>query len=238
MMTRFRLPLGRGLFFLSAFVFALVALLPLRLGLEWFGLGERGFAAREAAGSVWLGTVEEAQFGKIALGDLGASLDTLPLFAGRARISVKGLGGRRFEGAIISSRHGFGVDDVTAQLAMAGALGPLPLASLDTDDVTVRFEGGRCRNAEGRVRAALSGDIAGIPLPALAGTARCEGGVLLLPLVSQAGTESLRLRIAGDGRYRAELSVRPAQPGLAAAISAAGITLAGCAYALRLSVEL
>jgi general secretion pathway protein N len=236
--TRVRLPLGRWLFFLSAFAFALIALLPLRLGLDWFGLSERGFAAREAQGSVWLGTVSEAQFGKVALGDLGTRLNTLPLLAGRARIDVAGLGGRRFEGAFTSSRHGFGLDDVTAQLAMAGAFGPLPLATLDTEDLGVRFEGGRCRSAEGRVRAALSGDIAGIPLPALAGTARCDGGVLLLPLGSQAGTETLQLRIAGDGRYRAELAVRPAQAELGAALTAAGFVLTGSGYALRLAGEL
>ena len=238
MITRFRLPLGRGLFFLSAFAFALVALMPLRLALDWFGLGTRGFAAREATGSVWLGTVEEAQFGSVALGDLGTSLDTLPLLAGRARISVVGLGGRQLKGAFTSTRHGFGVDDLTAQLAMAGALAPLPIATLDTDDLSVRFEAGRCRQAEGRVRAALGGDIAGIPLPALAGAARCDAGLLFLPLASQAGTERLHLRIGGDGRYRAELSVRPSQPAVALGLAAAGFAPAGAAYVLRLSGEL
>jgi general secretion pathway protein N len=233
--TRFRLPLGRGLFFLCAFLFALVALLPLRLGLDWFGLGERGFAAREASGSIWLGTVEEAQFGKIGLGDLGTSLDTWPLLVGTARMNVEGLGGRRLKGAFTSTRHSVGVDDVTAQIAMAGALGVLPLASLDTDDVSVRFEGERCAQAEGRVRATLGGDFGGIPLPQLSGTARCEGGLLLLPLVSQAGSERLLLRIGADGRYQAELAVRPSQPAVAAALTAAGFAAAGGGYALRLS---
>jgi general secretion pathway protein N len=232
---RFRLPMGRTLFFLSAFAFALVALLPLRLGLDWLGLGSRGFAAREATGSVWVGAVEEAQLGRVSLGDLGTSLETLPLLAGRARLTVRGLDGRRFEGAFTSSRHGFGVDDVTAELSLAGALGPLPIATLDLGDLSVRFERGQCRQAEGRVRAALSGAIAGIPLPALAGAARCEAGLLLLPLASQSATERLELRVAGDGRYRAELRVRPSQPGLGAALTAAGFAPAGDAYALRLS---
>ena len=43
---RIRLPLGRSLFFLCAFLFALVALLPLRLALDWLGLDDKGFAAR------------------------------------------------------------------------------------------------------------------------------------------------------------------------------------------------
>jgi general secretion pathway protein N len=235
MRTRFRLPMKRGVFFLAAFAFALLALLPLRLGLDWFGLGNRGFSAREATGSVWLGAVREARFGQLALGDLGTSLDTLPLLAGQARIGVEGLGGRNLKGAFISSRNGFGVDDVTAQLGLAGAFAPLPLASLDLGDVGVRFEGGRCAQAEGRVRAALSGDIGGLPLPALAGVARCDAGLLLLPLASQSGGERLELRIGGDGRYRAELLVRPSQPGLGAALTAAGFAPAGGGYALRLS---
>jgi general secretion pathway protein N len=232
-MTRFRLPIGRGLFFLCAFLFALIALLPLRLALERIGAG--GFAAREATGSVWLGTVEEAQLGKIALGDLAVSLETLPLFAGQARLTARGLGGRRFEGTFASSRQGFGVDDLTAELSLAGAFGPLPLATIDTTDVSARFERGLCIHAEGRVLAALSGDIGGIPLPALAGAARCEAGLLLLPLLSQAGTERLELRIAGDGRYRADLRVRPSQPGLGAALTAAGFAASRDGYALALS---
>jgi general secretion pathway protein N len=238
MRWRFRLPLGRGLFFVAAFAFALLALLPLRLALDWFGLGDRGFAAREANGTVWIGTLAEAQFGKVALGDLGTSLDTLPLFVGQTRIGVVGQSGRRLNGALTSSRHGFGVDDVEAQLAVAGAFGPLPLATLDLDDVGARFEAGRCQHAEGRVKAALSGDIAGIPLPALAGVARCEAGLLLLPLASQSGGERLQLRVGGDGRYTAELSVRPSQQGFAAGLTAMGFAPVGDLYALRFAGEL
>jgi general secretion pathway protein N len=232
---RVRLPLGRGLFFLCAFLFALIALLPLRLAFESLGLGKGGVAAREATGSVWLGTMREAQLGKMALGDLAVSLETLPLLAGRARVSAQGLGDAPFKGAFTSTRHGFGVDDLTAQLRMAGALGPLPLATLDTTDVSVHFADGLCRTAEGAVRAAPAGDIGGFPLPALSGTARCDGGVLLLALASQTGTETLQLRIAGDGRYRAELGVRPTQPGLGPALAAAGFAQAGQGYALRLA---
>jgi general secretion pathway protein N len=76
---RVRLPLGRSLFFVCAFLFALIALFPLRLALDWLALDERGFAAREAKGSIWFGGLSEAQFGTVALGDLTAELRTLPL---------------------------------------------------------------------------------------------------------------------------------------------------------------
>ncbi|HZG08369.1 MAG TPA: type II secretion system protein N [Allosphingosinicella sp.] len=232
---RVRLPLGRGLFFVCAFLFALIALLPLRLALDPLGLGEHGVAAREATGSVWLGTMREAQLGRIALGDLAVGLETLPLLAGRARVSAQGLGDTPFKGAFNSTRHGFGVDDVTAQLRMAGTLGPLPLGVFDTTDLSVHFADGLCRTAEGRVRAAAAGDIGGFPLPGLSGTARCDGGVLLLALASDAGTETLQLRIGANGRYRAELGVRPSQPELAPALTAAGFVQAGGGYSLRLA---
>jgi general secretion pathway protein N len=51
---RIRLHIGRTLFFLGAFFLAMIALLPMRLALDWFGVGERGVAVREVQGSVWL----------------------------------------------------------------------------------------------------------------------------------------------------------------------------------------
>jgi general secretion pathway protein N len=238
-MMRIRLPLGRGLFFLCAFLFALIALLPLRVALDWFGLGERGLSAREANGSVWFGAVEEARMGEIELGDLGTRLRTLPLLLGQARLEVKSTGGgETLEGAVTSSRHGFGVEDVSARLRLAGTIGPLPIASIDTSDVSVRFADGLCENAEGRVKASLSGDIGGMALPALSGNARCNGGALLLPLVSQSGMESLQLSLHENGSYRVELLVRPAVEGLQEALIGAGFQPGGNGYVLRLSGEL
>jgi len=64
------------------------------------------------------------------------------------------------------------------------------------------------------VKATLSGDLAGISLgQGMSGTARCDAGALLLPLVSQAGTETIALRLWGTGRFRAELTVQPSDPG-------------------------
>ncbi len=238
-MMRIRLPLGRGLFFLCAFLFATVALLPLRVALDWFGLGERGLSAREAKGSVWFGAVEEARMGEIELGDLGTRLSTLPLLLGQVRLDVKSTGGGdTLEGALTSSRHGFGVDDVSARLRLAGTLGPLPIASLDTTDVSVRFANGLCETAQGRVKASLSGDVGGMAVPPLSGNARCNGGALLLPLVSQSGMESLQLSLHEDGRYRVELLVRPAVEGIEAALVGAGFRPGGNGYVLRLSGEL
>ncbi len=237
---RIRLPLGRTLFFICAFLFSLVALLPLRLALDGLALDDRGFAAREAKGSLWLGALSEAQFGSVALGDLKASLRTLPLLLGRARIDVERLDEERpFKGSATLSRTRFGVDDLTGSVDIGPALAPLPIASLDLGDLTAHFADGLCSSAEGLVKAAVAGEVAGLALPAgLSGNARCDQGALLLPLASQAGSEALNIRLHEDGRYQVELAVRPADDSMRDRLVAAGFQLAGGSYVLRASGSL
>ncbi len=234
---RLRLPLGRTLFFLSAFLFSLLALLPLRLALDWLALDQRGFAAREAKGSVWLGGLSEAQFGSIALGDLEARLQTLPLLLGRARVDLeREEGSDRFEAGATVSRHAFGIEDMTGALGIGSAFAPLPIASLDADDLSARFVSGQCAAAEGTVKANIAGDVAGLSLPGgLSGNARCDGGALLLPLVSQTGMEALNIRLFESGRYEIELAVRPIDDGMRDRLVAAGFLLTTNGYALRSS---
>lgn len=229
---RFRLPLKRTVFFLAAFAFALVALIPLRVAAAWIG---SPLAAREASGSIWLGVLKEAQFGPVPLGDLDARLNLLPLLIGRARLSLSrdDEGGGRFEGAVTVSRHSFGVDDMTGQLRTGRLFAPVPVAALDLEDFSARFANGLCESAEGRVRAGLAGEMAGIALPAsLAGDARCAEGALLLPLASPAGQLSLMIR--GDGRYRIDLVVRATDPGLAPRLAAAGFLPSAEGYSRRI----
>ena len=215
-MNRIRLTTGPMAFFGAAFVIALILFLPMRLAVGWFGLGETGLAAREVRGTMWSGSLHEASFGDLALGDLGAALSPLQLLLGRARVDLAGhadMPARRVHGAITVSRHSFGVDDMTATLPAGGVFAPVPVSALDLEDVSVRFQDGNCARAEGRVRATLAGDIGGISLgQGLSGTARCDAGALLLPLTSQAGTEAIALRLWGTGRFRAELTVQPTDP--------------------------
>ena len=215
-MNRIRLTTGPAAIFGAMFVVALIALLPLRLAMGWFDLGDTGLTAREVSGSIWSGSLREASFGGVALGDLHAGLSPFPLLVGRARIDLAGRGlgtARPFRGAISVSRHSFGVDDMSATLPAGTVFAPVPVSALDLDDVSIRFQDGNCEKAQGRVRATLSGDLAGINLgQGMSGSARCDAGALLLPLVSQAGTESIALRLWGTGRFRAELSVQPSDP--------------------------
>jgi len=236
---RIRLPLGRTVFFVCAFLFALVALLPLRLALDWLGLDERGLAAREARGSIWFGAVTEAQLGSVALGDLQARLRTLPLFVGRARVDLERADeANRLEGSATVSRHSFGIDDMTANLDIGTAFAPLPIASLDLGDVTARYANGACTAAEGLVKATIAGEVAGISLPGgLSGTARCDDGALLLPLVSQSGMEALNVRIRDNGSYQVELAVKPVDDAMRDRLIASGFMLTNNGYALTVSGE-
>lgn len=196
-------------------VAALLATLPMRLVLGAVGLGDQGLVAREVRGSVWAATLSEARFGDVTLGDLDARLSPWALMTGQARLGFAAADGAAspVRGVAVLSRHGYAAEAVTAHVATGRLFAPLPVTALDLDAVSVRFADGRCTHAEGRIRATIAGDAGGIALPpTMSGTARCEGAALLLPLASQAGTESVALVVRGDGRYRAQLRIVPADP--------------------------
>ena len=219
---RVRLPLKRTIFFLAAFAFSLVALIPLSVAIGWFGVS--GLAAREATGSLWLGMLKEAQLGPVPLGDVRARLNMLPLLLGRARLSLASdAPDGHFEGALSVSRHSFGIEDMTGSFRTGALFAPVPITALMLDDVTAHFANGQCESAEGRVRATAAGEMAGLPVPAgLAGNLRCAEGALLVPLASQSGAGQVNLSIRADGSYRLDLVLRQADPTLVARLAAAG----------------
>jgi general secretion pathway protein N len=235
-MTRIRLTTRPAVLFAAMLLIALVVFLPMRLVLGWAGAGEAGLLARSVAGTIWGSTLREARFGDLALGDLRARLSPLPLLTGRAAMTLEGPGGTGtppLSGTAFVSRHGYGIGGMTARIATGRAFQPLPVTALDLDGVTVRFEDGTCTAAEGRVRAALAGEVAGIGVPAsVSGDARCDAGALLLPLSSAGGAESIALRIGGNGRYRADLSIRPTDPVVATRLEASGFVRSGDGYTL------
>lgn len=224
---------GWALFLVAAFLFALIALLPLRLALDWFGFGDRGLTARAATGTVWLGALQEAQIGPVPLGDVTARLNVLPLFLGRARLTLAGADeATGLEGAVTVSRHSFGFDDVSARFRVGAMLSPLSM--LDFDDVSAGFTSGRCTRGEGTVRATVSGTIAAMaPASGLAGQVRCAGESLLLPLASPTGMERLDIRVSSDGHYRLELIVRPADEAVRGRLIAAGFRPSGQGYSIQ-----
>ncbi|MGK6323857.1 type II secretion system protein N [Sphingomonas sp. DT-51] len=229
---RIRLATGRRALFLALFALAIAAFLPMRLALGWAGLDAQGFTAREVTGSLWSGRLVEARFGDIALGDLDAGVSPLALLIGRARIALTGAGedpSRQLSGVVELARNRAAVIGARGPVAPGNAFAPLPVTALDLDDVTVRFVDSACEQAEGRVRATLSGQFLGQPLPgAISGAARCDAGALLLPLTSGAG-EGVNLRLWQDGRYRAELTLVPSDPAVAARLDAGGFVANGAA---------
>ncbi len=231
---RVALTIRRPALVLAAFAFSLIALLPLRVAMAWLGAGDYGLAAREASGSVWLGALKEAQLGPVPLGDVTARLNSLPLLLGRARISLtRESDADPFEGAVTMSRHSFGFDDISGRLRLGPLLAPLPVSSLELQDVSGGFSRGRCTRAAGMVRAAVAGEVSGIgTLSGFSGNPRCAEGALLLPLVSQTGLEQLDIRLFADGRYRVALAVRPADAAAQTGLAAAGFRPAGGFYVL------
>lgn len=237
---RMRLPVGRTLFFLGLFVLSLIAMLPMRLVLDWLEVDRHGFAAREAQGSVWYGAVADVQLGSVSLGSVQARLRVLPLLVGRARVDLmRGGEPDPMTGAATVTANSFGMDDTTVRLNLGAVLAPLPVGSLDLRGVTARFANGVCVEASGLVRAAVAGEVGGMALPGgLSGTVRCEAGALLLPLAGQSGMESLFLRLWSDGRYRADLLLRINDPGIRPRMAALGFTPTANGYELRVEGNL
>lgn len=241
-MRRIRLTTGPAAIFGAVFVVALLALLPMRLALGVIGMGEQGLTARAVEGSVWSGAIREGQVGRIALGDLDVAVSPLTLLVGRARVALSGRAGdlgRSVHGAIEMSRHSVGIDGMTASLPAGNIFAPVPISALDLDSVDVKFDGGRCQRASGRVKASLSGDVAGISLgQGMAGEARCDAGALLLPLASQSGAESAVVRLWQDGRFHADLTIRSDDPAAAQKLALAGFQHGDTGYTLSIEGKL
>ncbi|MEO5867116.1 MAG: type II secretion system protein N, partial [Sphingomonas sp.] len=189
----------------GVFILGLVAFLPMRLATGAAGLGDMGFGARSVSGTVWSGRFDEASVGALPIGDLRAGISPFDLLIGRMHISFSPMAGAASpKGRLVLGRHLVGIDVETASLSAGAAFSPLPVSELDLANVAVRFEDGICSRAAGRVRAVMSGGVAGIDFGgAMSGEARCEGGALLLPLVSASGAERVVLRISGAGHYHA-----------------------------------
>lgn len=238
-MMRFRINARPRVLFGLFLVIALIGTLPMRLALGMLGLDREGLSLRAADDSVWAATLREVHWGDVDLGDSYAALSPVQLLVGRARVDLSGaqLGqGAPLRGAFSVSAASFGIDDTTAAVPVGQLFAPLPITQLDLNDLSVRFDRGRCARANGRVKAMLGAGIAGIALDqGMSGEARCVAGALSLPLASQSGAEKIALTIEGDGQYRALLEVQGGDPATVERLTQAGFVAVGGGY--RLSVE-
>lgn len=206
----------------------LLAFAPLRWALEQAGAA-RALAARDVTGSIWSGQLLDARLAGAALGDLSVRL--LPAGLLRGAVEAR-LAGPQGSGTLVLAGGAIGVHGVSARLDPLLAADGVPVAQVEAQRLSALFRAGRCVRAGGEVSAML-----GPPLPAgarLAGQARCEGEVLLLPLAGPAG-ESLGVRIRADRSFTAELRLPGLDP---AEFAALGLAPAPDGAALRLEGRL
>ncbi len=237
-----RLTPRQWLWLAAGLIVALILFMPLRIALDVAGVEARGLTARSVTGSVWSGTLVDARLGDVQLGTLRAGVSPLALLIGETRINLLGTSSAAatpVSGAVVNGLRGVGIAALTGDVPVGQVFAPLPITQLSFDDATARFRGSVCATASGTVRARLGGAIPGaegIALPqVMTGTLRCAGDRLLVPLASAAGTETLTLRIAADGRYRADLMLQLDNPALADKLAAIGFVAGPGGY--RLSAE-
>lgn len=220
---------------------ALIACLPLRLAAGLFGLGDMGVSARSMRGSVWAGRADELEIGTFRLGTVDVMLSPLQLLVGRARFDISRSQGMPDDiaGALSVGFATRGIDDVTGTVPLGGAFGSLPITAVEMQDVSIAFSGSRCLHAEGRMRAQIAAVVAGFDLAnGLSGEARCDGADVLIPLVSQSGAERIDVRLTGEGRYRATMTVSAADPAVAIALGLGGFRPVGRNQVLRVDGRL
>lgn len=187
---------------LALFVVALIVLVPLRLVLGM--VAPENVTARSVEGSVWQGRIADLAVGPLPLGTVSAGLDPLSLLLGRAQFSVA----REGFSVRVAAGGGVRVSQATGSIVLPDGLGELPVASLGFGDFSMTMIDGKCREADGKMMLELASPGALLPGPiTLSGKARCDKGALLVPMQGPQGMERLTLRIAGDGRWQADLAL-------------------------------
>lgn len=183
---------------------ALLIFMPLRMIIAGDAV-----SARRVDGIIWDGSIRDLRVGQIQVGDVNARVHFLPLLLGRAQIAVS-RGDAPFapgiSGSVTRRIGGFELDDMTATLPVSTLFAPLPAENIELQDFSTRFIAGRCAEAGGNIRLTLSGTLPGIDVAnGLLAKPRCEGGQLLIPFMSQSAMERVTIRIAGDGRFSANV---------------------------------
>lgn len=208
-----------------------IVLLPLSVALPLLVPTVPGLGASRATGTIWSGTLYDAQVGGLSLGDTRVGLLLLPLLVGETQMSFVA---PTLRGTIIATNSGYGIAHATGPLGVVVRVKSMPLEQIALDDASARFRDNRCSSAEGRVRATVVGDKVGLMLPGgMTGTLRCDGPALLLPLVGQSGMERLDLRLTAAGKWRADLRIRSTDPIVAAKLVAAGFVSGADGFVIR-----
>lgn len=205
----------RGWLALAAlFTSALIVLLPLRLVLA-LAMPDT-VTARSVEGSVWSGRIADLNAGPLPLGTLAAGLEPLPLLIGRPQFVLSREG---FSAKVAPSR----LADANGSVVLPDGLGGLTVTSLGFGDLSVVMDGGRCSDAQGTLSLTLAS--LGPLLPdaiTLSGKVRCEKGALVVPMRGPQGMERMTLKLTGDGRWQADLTLTGLPPETADALKSSG----------------
>jgi len=201
----------RRLWLGATFLIGVLVLLPLRVMLA---AGDQGLAARQVSGSVWAGQLGDATWRGIALGDLAVALAPLSLLTGAPRLTFAGP-------ALVGTASGAGVTGLSGSIDASGQT-PLPIGRISFQNLDIAFENGSCTAASGGVTVTTTGPVASAMGGELNGLARCDAGKLLLPLAS--ATAGMQMRIGGDGRWQALISLATVDGATRSALLASGFT--------------
>ncbi|MBL0924034.1 MAG: type II secretion system protein N [Sphingomonadaceae bacterium] len=212
-------------------ILAAIIFMPLRTVLP-----DNVLTARKVEGIVWDGSIRDLQIGRVAVGDVNARLHFLPLLLGRAQMSFS-RGDAPFapgvSGKVTRRPGGYSIEGLTATVSVATLFQPLPAENLQFTDFSVRFRSGRCAEASGSVRLTAPAGVAGLDLPnGLLGKPRCDGGDLLIPLLSQSAMEHVDIRIGTDRSYSATVLIEGDRVEQAAMLALAGFQPVAGGYRL------
>lgn len=224
-MTRRRIAIASALLLLIA---ALI-FMPLRTI-----IGGDGISARKVDGIIWDGSIRDLRLGLLPMGDVNARLHFWPLLIGRAKVSLS-RGDAPFapgiKGSVTRRIGGFEVSNLKATLPVEALFAPLPVENIEFQDFSTRFIAGRCAEASGNVRLAMANTVPGLDLSnGLLAAPRCEGGQVLIPLMSQSAMERVTIRISGDGSYNATVFLEGDRTEQAALLTLAGFRAVAGGY--------
>ena len=215
-----RLTRTTGLVLLLAAIAALLVMLPLRLVLGWADPAGRTLKAQAVEGVAWDGLVGELQLGELPLGLMEVDLMPLPLLIGRAQFALQRPefpGARPFSARVRGSGGDLAVVNASGEVPLGGIMAPLPVRTLTMNGFSAQIEGGACISASGTLGLVVPPMGAMINAETvLAGEARCEDGVLVVPMTGPSGAERIDFRLAPGGQWTAAMSLVGLPPEMAA----------------------
>ncbi|MCC4633811.1 MULTISPECIES: type II secretion system protein N [Xanthomonas] len=193
-------------------VIGVIATLPLRLVLP---IDTLPFAALEAQGSIWNGTLRGVTWTSMDVGDVGVRVRPLPLLRGQRQVQLRSATAQLV--ALQGAQQGVQQANGRLLLRKPGGVTLLDL-SIDLREVHAVFDATRCTQAGGDVAVQVlpnaGGEAAGLLPLRLRGSPRCMDDAVVLALTPDGGLPegvdlSAELRLQRDGRWQWRTQVEP-----------------------------